>query len=539
VVELLQFLNGKVEIVTKAFKFFGDAIDTAKKFLMEFFNIPLKSNFDSLTESIEFATKEFQKFNKELEKSNFYADLEIKKLQALQAEEQKILNLKEKRNQRLLGDLELQRTITKEALRAAESDKKLLVDKEEIKKAEENILKLQTQYADIFKRIRTVKGEIALQEIEQYKLESSNNLKRVEAALKRKNDLEEEKRLLQELAKLEADKVDLYAKENAQRKLAADIAAAAAGVEAEVAEDILVPIRKAREQAYKEQVESINAINQVAMAGLSAYAEMANESTNRQIEQLQESIVGIDQIISDSQTKQNEALSRQVDAENQLADARGNRRKRLLNDIAAEKKAQEEAQKAEIKAQKEKAEIENQIRKKEAEAVVKSLQIETAGLALQIGVTSALAIAKLAAKSASQDPTFGIATIASISALGISLGVNIAKMRALSRDIEKFEDGGMIVGNSHKDGGVKASVGGRRNIELEGGEYVINKRSTSKYQSILEKINKDKFADGGIVLPTTNNDIMMSLMDRPIYVSVQDINTGMDRYARVTELGSF
>ena len=43
---------------------------------------------------------------------------------------------------------------------------------------------------------------------------------------------------------------------------------------------------------------------------------------------------------------------------------------------------------------------------------------------------------------------------------------------------EKFADGGMVVGPSHAQGGVKFAAGGRV-VELEGGEAVINKRSTA------------------------------------------------------------
>ena len=67
-----------------------------------------------------------------------------------------------------------------------------------------------------------------------------------------------------------------------------------------------------------------------------------------------------------------------------------------------------------------------------------------------------------------------------------------------------YADGGMVYGNSHARGGEKFAVGGRV-VELEGGEAVINKRSTSMFRSQLSAMNSAgggaKFADGGI----TNN----------------------------------
>jgi TP901 family phage tail tape measure protein len=68
--------------------------------------------------------------------------------------------------------------------------------------------------------------------------------------------------------------------------------------------------------------------------------------------------------------------------------------------------------------------------------------------------------------------------------------------------IEEFANGGMVHGNSHAQGGEKFAVGGRV-VELEGGEAVINKRSTSMFKGQLSAMNAAgggvKFADGGLM----------------------------------------
>jgi hypothetical protein len=68
--------------------------------------------------------------------------------------------------------------------------------------------------------------------------------------------------------------------------------------------------------------------------------------------------------------------------------------------------------------------------------------------------------------------------------------------------IEEFANGGMVHGKSHAQGGEKFAVGGRV-VELEGGEAVINKRSTSMFKNQLSAINEAgggvKFADGGLM----------------------------------------
>jgi len=63
--------------------------------------------------------------------------------------------------------------------------------------------------------------------------------------------------------------------------------------------------------------------------------------------------------------------------------------------------------------------------------------------------------------------------------------------------------GGMFQGNSHANGGVKFRVGGRIH-EAEGGEAIINKKSTSMFRPMLSAINSYngngvKFADGGLL----------------------------------------
>ena len=46
---------------------------------------------------------------------------------------------------------------------------------------------------------------------------------------------------------------------------------------------------------------------------------------------------------------------------------------------------------------------------------------------------------------------------------------------------DKYAQGGMVQGKSHAQGGEKFAVGGRV-VELEGGEAVINKKSTAMFK---------------------------------------------------------
>ena len=75
-------------------------------------------------------------------------------------------------------------------------------------------------------------------------------------------------------------------------------------------------------------------------------------------------------------------------------------------------------------------------------------------------------------------------------------------------------DGGMFEGKSHAQGGVKFASGGRI-MEAEGGEAIINKRSTAMFKPLLSAINQmgggKKFAVGGItpsISPEVSNPLL-------------------------------
>lgn len=68
---------------------------------------------------------------------------------------------------------------------------------------------------------------------------------------------------------------------------------------------------------------------------------------------------------------------------------------------------------------------------------------------------------------------------------------------------DKMQKGGLIIGNSHKENGVKSIVNcTNKFIELEGGEAIINKEAVKKYHKELSKINQ---STGGNPIPDPNN----------------------------------
>lgn len=107
--------------------------------------------------------------------------------------------------------------------------------------------------------------------------------------------------------------------------------------------------------------------------------------------------------------------------------------------------------------------------------------------------------AKTTTSILAQYPKFdgGIAMFAALAATAITLGFAISKIRAVqyvspnkSASAKKdntgsmYQDGGMLQGPGHDLGGIRTSMG-----ELEGGEFVINRRSTANFLPLLEAIN--------------------------------------------------
>ena len=88
-------------------------------------------------------------------------------------------------------------------------------------------------------------------------------------------------------------------------------------------------------------------------------------------------------------------------------------------------------------------------------------------------------------------------------------GAQIAAINQRKFFPKKFAEGGVVSGPSHEQGGVPFTVQGQNGYEMEGGEYIVNKRATAMHRDLLERINKSgrinptvgkmKFAEGGLV----------------------------------------
>jgi len=112
--------------------------------------------------------------------------------------------------------------------------------------------------------------------------------------------------------------------------------------------------------------------------------------------------------------------------------------------------------------------------------------------------------------------TDGIVAIAkTFSSLGFPAAVIPAALLALQTTgqvaavkREKFKRGGLLQGDSHANGGIPFTVNGQNGFEAEGGETLINKRSSAMFRNELSAINQ---AGGGVALPSVSSPSTGSL----------------------------
>ena len=174
---------------------------------------------------------------------------------------------------------------------------------------------------------------------------------------------------------------------------------------------------------------------------------------------------------------------------------------------------------------------------------------ERAIAAFSIGINTAKAIMGIWADFPKFD--FGISAAAMSAIVG---GIGLAQIAAvLAAPLPKASRGLLLHGPSHAGGGVP--------IEAEGGEAVINAKSTSMFKPLLSAINQAgggvKFAAGGAPVGLTNDggfaarqalsgslfptadDIARAVARMQVFVSVEQIEKGRAKYARVKGRGTY
>jgi hypothetical protein len=169
----------------------------------------------------------------------------------------------------------------------------------------------------------------------------------------------------------------------------------------------------------------------------------------------------------------------------------------------------------------------------EKQALIKSLQAQ------KVQAISALALALLQTYK-----DFGFTPPGFIAAgIGTALaGYQIALIQDQINTAQSLAGGGMIFGLPHEMGGVNAAGG----INLEGGESVINRVSTVKYQNLLSNVNQ--MGGGKPIINNAQNGLMEERLLQAIaktnneplraYVLNSDITSGQALNKRLSQLAT-
>ena len=299
-------------------------------------------------------------------------------------------------------------------------------------------------------------------------------------------------------------------------------------------------------------MESINSYSSVLSGMFDTISEMYTtqlDAEQAKLDKQQEILDAELEMIEENLQKQEEVTQEHNDKVNSIEDelksARGDRRQALIDQLAAERKAQEqsiEKEKQLTEEKKKQAQKQEQLKKQQDALEKKRRQQEKRASIVQATINTFAAVSNALAVQ----PWF-----VGLALSGVALGLGMANVAQIAS--QQYADGGLLNGKRHSQGGMKIQG---TNMEVEGGEYVTNRASTNANLPLLEYINSNrrtltkddlirfydngkttlinrpmqtKFEEGG-QLPQLSVDVK-SLMnnaqaqqdDRPLVVSVVDI----------------
>ncbi len=299
-------------------------------------------------------------------------------------------------------------------------------------------------------------------------------------------------------------------------------------------------------------MESINSYSSVLSGMFDSISELYTRQLDAEQEKLDKQQELLDaelEMIEENLQKQEEVTQEHNDKVNSIEDelksARGDRRQALIDQLAAERKAQEqsiEKEKQLTEEKKKQAQKQEQLKKQQDALEKKRRQQEKRASITQSIINTFTAVNNALAVQ----PWF-----VGLALSGVALGLGMANVAQIAS--QQYANGGLLNGKRHSQGGMKIQG---TNMEVEGGEYVTNRTSTSANLPLLEYINSNrhtltkddlikfydngkttlinrpmqtKFEEGGqlpqlsVDVKSLMNNVQAQQDDRPLVVSVVDI----------------
>lgn len=322
--------------------------------------------------------------------------------------------------------------------------------------------------------------------------------------------------------------------------------------------DGLANIDKESRNKLGKLIDGLNTYIQQLGNGVQELLSTIWDSQGKQLDAMKDALDKQNDLLEEKLSKQEEITQKHKDAidsiEEELDSARGDRRQHLIDSL----NAQIQAQRASL-AQEKKIQAQKEANQRKLDALDKKRKQEQKKQAI-ISATISAALATANGLATSPFIPVGVA----MGALAASLGA--AQIAIIAN--QKYAKGGLLEGPDHAHGGIKV---GNTGIEVEGGEYVTRRVTTQKNLELLEYINgkkrkltlddfveffngrstpsgsakrKNFLATGGQVPVLDDNFDVGRLIkqvrtqedNRPIVVSVVDINQAQDRVRKVQTL---
>lgn len=229
---------------------------------------------------------------------------------------------------------------------------------------------------------------------------------------------------------------------------------------------------------FKDLFTKVGGYAEAASMAISSVTETLNMGLEMQIESLNEQLESVTERYEEVTKLREESAGRVEELEQRLRDATGGTAEALKEQLQSEMHSRAELEREEARFAKEKE-------KREAEIAKKEKQMKRNTLLSNIAQATA---------NTAQAVTQALATIIWPLNLAIASLVGVmgaAQVGLMTKQLTKMEDGGLITGPSHENGGARIQG---TNIEVEGGEYVINKDSTAANTRLLNFINNTRSA---------------------------------------------
>lgn len=225
----------------------------------------------------------------------------------------------------------------------------------------------------------------------------------------------------------------------------------------------------------EEQAAVENALNEM-YNGVKSITDGIIAQYDRQLAKKKEVIKSIDDDIS--------KLEKDLDKEKELRENGFANNVEIMERELEEKKLQREEELRQMQELEEKK-----------KAMQKAQFLFDSAIQAQNLITSSTNIYKSLSPMGPLGIGLAIATIATM--MGAFAAQKVAAFNAINQqDVSQFRKGGLLEGNSHERGGVKYySNDPKANIkELEGGEYIVNTKSTRRFLPLLEAMNTGVFS---------------------------------------------